>query len=178
MKRSLLAGIAGVAVCCALPAKAPADLTEANSRKAAVDFTLTDSKGASIKLSDYRGRVVLLDFWGTFCKICKTEIPWFIEFQNTYKDSGLSVIGVSLDKDWKSVKPYLEERKVNYTVVIGNWDLANRFGIVNALPGTLLIDRDGKIADLHVGMVNKEAFENEIRILLKNNAKRDADAGR
>jgi peroxiredoxin len=172
MKRSLFAGIAGLAVCFVLPARAPADLTEANSRKTAVDFTLNDSKGASVKLSDYKGRVVLLDFWGTFCGLCKVEIPWFTEFQNKYKGSGLSVVGVSLDKSWESVRPYLEEKKVNYTVVIGNWELAKRFGIVNALPGTLLIDRDGKVADLHVVMVNKEAFEGEIRVLLKYSAKK------
>ena len=170
MKRSLLLGIAGFATCFVLPAKAPADLAETNSRKTAVAFTLTDSKGATVKLSDYKGRVVLLDFWGTFCGVCKTEIPWFIEFQNKYKDSGLSVIGVSLDKDWNAVKPYVQEKKINYTVVIGNWDLANRFGIVNALPGTLLIDRDGRVAELHVGMVNKERFENEVRLLLKDSA--------
>jgi peroxiredoxin len=168
VKRSVLSGIAAAATCFVLTASATADLTDANARKSAVDFTLTDSKGASVKLSDYKGRVVLLDFWGTFCGVCKTEIPWFMEFQNKYKDRGLSVIGISLDKDWKSVNRYLEERKVNYTVVIGNWDLANRFGVVNALPGTLLIDRDGKIADLHLGRIDKEAFEREIRVLLND----------
>lgn len=168
MRRSLLAGIALVAVCFMLPARPPADLTAANSRKAAPDLALSDSKGTSIKLSDYKGRVVLLNFWGTFCGVCKVEIPWFVEFQNKYKESGLSVIGVSLDDNWKSVKTYLEDKKVNYTVVLGDDDLARRFGIVNVLPGTLLIDRDGKIADLHLGMVNKEAFESEIRVLLKD----------
>jgi peroxiredoxin len=172
MTRSLFAGIALIVVCLVLPVRAPADLTSANSRKAALEFTLTDSKGASVKLSDYKGRVVLLDFWGTFCGVCKVEIPWFIEFENKYKQSGLSVIGVSLDKDWKAVNPYVEEKKINYTVVLGNWDLANRFGIVNALPGTLLIDRDGKVADLRIGMVNKEAFESEIRVLLKDGTKK------
>jgi peroxiredoxin len=171
MKRSLFAGIALVAVYLVLPIRAPADLTSANSRKAALDFTLTDSKGTTVKLSDYKGRVVLLDFWGTFCGVCKTEIPWFMEFENKYKQRGFSVIGVSLDKDWKAVNPYVQAKKINYTVVIGNWDLANRFGIVNALPGTLLIDRDGKVADLHIGMVNKEAFESEIRVLLKDGTK-------
>jgi cytochrome c biogenesis protein CcmG/thiol:disulfide interchange protein DsbE len=93
-----------------------------------------------------------------------------MEFQNKYKQSGLSVIGVSMDDDgWKSVKPFLAEKGVNYTVVIGNWDLAKRFGIT-ALPVTLLIDRDGKIADLHAGMVDKDTFEKEIQILLKDSA--------
>ncbi len=174
MLSSMFAGIALVASCFALPASAPADLTAANSRKVASDFTLSDSKGASVKLTDYKGRVVLLDFWATWCEGCKLEIPWYMEFQNKYKESGLSVVGVSMDEDgWKSVKPFLEEKKVNYPVVIGNWDLANLFGIT-ALPVTLLIDRNGKIADLHVGMVDKDAFESEIQILLKDSAAKKA----
>ena len=170
MLRYRLARITFVALCLALPAKAPTDLTAANSRKTASDFTLSDSKGASVKLSAYKGRVVLLDFWATWCEGCKVEIPWYMEFQKKYNESGLSVVGVSMDEDgWKSVKPFLEEKKVNYPVVIGDWDLAKSFGIT-ALPVTLLIDRDGKLADLHAGMVDREAFESEIQILLKEGA--------
>src|SRR5438132_3140728 len=125
-----------------LPTQVPAD----NSRKAAPNFTLSDSKGASVRLSDYQGRVILLDFWATWCHGCKTEIPWYMEFQNKYKDKGLSVIGVSMDENgWKSVKPFVEEQKMNYAVVIGNEGLAKLYA-VDALPVTLLIDRNGKIA--------------------------------
>ena len=170
MIRFMFARIAFIGLCFALPARAPADLKAANSRKTAVDFTLNDSKGASIRLSDYKGKIVLLDFWATWCEGCKVETPWYIEFQNEYKERGLSVIGVSMDEDgWKSVRPSLAEKKVNYPVVIGSWDLANLFGIT-ALPVTLLIDREGRVADLHVGMVEKAAFEREIQILLKENA--------
>jgi peroxiredoxin len=155
--------------------RAPADLTAASSRKAAPDFTLSNSKGAAVRLSNYRGRVVLLDFWATWCEGCKVEIPWYMEFQNKYKESGLSVVGVSVDEDgWKSVKPFLEEKKLNYPVVIGNWELAKLFGVDNALPVTWLIDRAGKIADLHAGMVHKGAFEGEIQILLKESAPKRA----
>ena len=140
-------------------------------RKTAPNFTLSDSKGTSVRLSDYKGRVVLLDFWATWCHGCKIEIPWYMEFQNKYKDKGLSVIGVSMDEDgWKSVKPFLEEKKMNYTVVVGNADLAKLYG-VDQLPVTLLIDRDGKIADSHAGMVDKNAFEKEIALLLEDSAK-------
>jgi peroxiredoxin len=149
-------------------------LTAANSRKTASDFTLSDSKGASVKLSDYKGRVVLLDFWATWCGGCKVEIPWYMEFQSKYKGSGLSVIGVSMDEDgWKSVKPFLEKQPMNYSVVIGNPDLATLYG-VDAMPMTLLIDRDGKVAASHVGMVDKNAFESEIQILLKDSASKSA----
>jgi len=90
-----------------------------------------------------------------------------VEFQNKYRDDGLSSIGVSMDDDgWKSVKPFLEENKLNYPVVIGNHDVANRYGGLPSLPMTLLIDRSGKIAESHAGMVDKDAFENEIKALL------------
>jgi len=148
----------------------PAGITAANSRKAAPDFTLSDSKGAPIRLSAYKGNVVLLDFWATWCGGCKTEIPWYLEFENRYKSSGLAVIGVSMDGSWKTVEPFLKQEKVNYPVVIGSDDLAKLYG-VSQMPMTLLIDRDGKIADSHVGVVNKDAFESEIRTLLHESAK-------
>jgi peroxiredoxin len=141
-------------------------LTAAKSRRPAPDFTLTDSKGASLKLSGYKGKVVLLDFWATWCGGCKVEIPWYMEFQSKYKDSGLSAIGVSMDDDgWKSVKPFLRKKPINYPVVVGNPALAKLYG-VDAMPVTLLIDRDGMIAATHVGMIDKDAFESEIRVLL------------
>ena len=174
MRRSIVTTVALV-VAFALPAVAPADLTPATSRKAAPDFTLTDAKGAPVKLSAYKGRVVLLDFWATWCTGCKVEIPWYVEFQSKYKNSGLSALGVSMDDDgWKSVKPFLQQHKINYPIVIGNWDLGDRFGF-SSMPATLLIDRDGRIADVHVGMVDKAAFENEIQTLLKDSAKSAAN---
>jgi peroxiredoxin len=167
--------VALIAVYLASPATTPAAITAADSRKAAPDFTLTDSKGAPVKLSGYKGRVVLLDFWATWCGGCKVEIPWYMEFQDKYKDRGLTVIGVSMDEDgWKSVQPFLEEHKLNYPVVIGSQDVAKLYGGVSSMPMTLLIDRDGKIADSHVGMVDKAAFEGEIRTLLQDGAKNPA----
>ena len=146
-------------------------LQPATERKPAPEFTLKDSSGETVKLNDYRGKVVLLDFWATWCHGCKTEIPWYMEFQNKYKDKGLAVIGVSMDEDgWKSVKPFVEEQKMNYAVVIGNEALAKLYA-VDALPLTLLIDRNGKIAVSHAGMVDKDGFENEIRVLLQDGVK-------
>lgn len=140
--------------------------------QSAPDFSLSDSAGSPVKLSAYKGKVVLLDFWATWCTGCKVEIPWYVEFQNKYRNDGLAAIGVSMDDDgWKSVKPFLEEHKLNYPVVIANEDLTARYGGLPALPMTLLIDRDGKIAESHAGMVDKDAFENKIkRLLLQNPA--------
>ena len=164
--------IALMVVYLVLPAKVPAAITAADSRKIAPDFTLTDAEGTAVKLSDQKGRIVLLDFWATWCHGCKIEIPWYVEFQNKYKDSGLVVIGVSMDDDgWKSVKPFLAENKLNYRVVIGDAALGKLYN-VDSMPVTLLIDRDGKIADSHSGMVDKDAFENEIRSLLQDGLKK------
>jgi peroxiredoxin len=136
----------------------------------APDFSLPDSSGAPIRLSAYKGKVVLLDFWATWCHGCQTEIPWYVDFQNKYRGAGLSAIGVSMDADgWKSVKPFLAEHKLNYPVVIGNDDLGAQFGLLN-MPLTLLIDRDGNIAESHAGVVDKDSFEAKIRGLLQQRA--------
>ncbi len=90
MMRHSIVKIVFVVLCFALPVRPQTNLVEVNSRKAAPDFTLADSKEATIKLSNYRGRVVLLDFWATWCEGCKVEIPWYMEFQKKYKESELS----------------------------------------------------------------------------------------
>jgi peroxiredoxin len=161
-----------VLLCLVWPAAVSAAIRAANLRKAAPGFTLDDVKGAAVKLSDYKGRVVLLDFWATWCGGCKVEIPWYMEFANKYEGSGFAVIGVSMDEDgWKSVKPFLAKTNLNYPVVIGNEGLAKQYGL-EAMPMTLLIDRDGKIAASHVGLVDKEIFESEIRVLLRPSPKK------
>jgi len=153
----------------------PADLTPADSRKALPGIALTDDKGGPVDLSAYKGRVVLLDFWATWCTGCKEEIPWFMEFQSKYNKAGLAVVGASLDDDgWKSVKPFLQEHKINYRIVLGTFESAKQFGVDKGMPVSVLIDRDGKIADLHPGMVDKDAFEHEIQTLLKETPKNTA----
>jgi peroxiredoxin len=161
--------VALVAICSLLASQTTPQTGQATPQlgQPAPDFTLPDSTGSLIKLSAYKGKVVLLDFWATWCTGCKVEIPWYMEFQNKYGKDGLTAIGVSMDDDgWKSVKPFLEEHKLNYPVVIANQDLANRYGGLPSLPVTLLIDRNGKIAESHAGMVDKDVFENKIKALL------------
>lgn len=141
--------------------------TKASDRKPAPDFELKDVNGRTVRLSAYRGQVVLLNFWATWCGPCKIEIPWFVEFQRTFKDRGFTVIGVSVDEDgWDAVRPFLAARQVNYPVVIATPEVEMKYGGVEALPMSFLIDREGRIASTHVGLVTKKTYEDEIRRLL------------
>ncbi len=146
-----------------------AAVTAEKDRKAAPDFELKDATGKTVKLSDFKGKVVLLNFWATWCGPCKIEIPWFIDFQQQYKDRDFVILGVSMDDDgWKSVKPYIEQKKINYRVMIGTEELSTLYGGVDALPTTFLIDRAGRVASRHDGLVSKSDYESEIQNLLEN----------
>ena len=135
--------------------------------KPAPEFVLQDASGKTLKLSDFKGKVVLLDFWATWCMPCKIEIPWFMEFQRKYKDRGFSVIGVSMDESgWEVVKPFIEEMKINYPVVIGTPETAEAYDGVEVLPTTFLIDKQGRIVTSHMGLVSKDEFEKTIQDLL------------
>lgn len=147
-------------------------------RKQAPEFALKDAQGRVAKLSDYKGKVLLVNFWATWCGPCKIEIPWFADFEQRFKDKGFAVIGISMDDDgWESVKPYIEEKKMNYRVVIGTEETADIYGGVSSLPTTYLIDRQGKIASVHVGLVSKSVYQNEIEHLLANNPGSTTDSG-
>ena len=133
------------------------------NRKPATDFVLSDAAGNPVKLSDLRGKVVLLNFWATWCAPCRLEIPWFVEFQETYRDQDFAILGVSLDEaGWNAVGPYIHTRNVNYTVVTGNDEVARLYG-ADSLPTTLIIDRSGRVAARHVGICGKNEYESEIR---------------
>ena len=136
--------------------------------KPAPEFALKDANGQTVHLADYKGKVVLLDFWATWCGPCKIEIPWFMEFEQQFKDRGFAVVGVSMDEDgWNAVKPYLIKMKVNYRVLLGNDQVGTSYGGVDSLPTTFLIDRQGKIASVHIGVSSgKEEFRDAIVHLL------------
>ena len=151
----------------AAPAACPKDAKAAN-----LNFTLKDLSGKSVRLSDYKGKVILLDFWATWCIPCKAEIPWFIEFQNKYGAQGLQVVGVSVDDTLQKLKPYVDQLKMNYTVLqgLGHDDVQDAYGPMYAIPVTILISRDQKICAKHTGLASKPAFENEIKSLLSPSA--------
>jgi len=137
-------------------------------RHDAPEFTLKDADGKVVRLSDYKGKVVLLDFWATWCGPCKIEIPWFMELQRANKDKGFEVLGVAMDDEgWETVKPFLADLGVNYRVAMGNDQVAQSYGGVDALPTTFLIDRSGKIAAVHVGLASKKDFIDGVEQLLQ-----------
>jgi peroxiredoxin len=143
-----------------------------SGRGLAPDFNLIDASGKVVKLADLKGKVVLVNFWATWCEGCQVEIPWFIEFQKEYTSRGFVVVGISLDDDgWKSVKPWIEEKKVNYPIVIGTEGLAKGYGLGDGMPLTALVDREGRIADVHTGIVEKAATQQKIRDLLQESIK-------
>lgn len=144
-----------------------AKLKDEGTRNEAADFELEDASGQKLKLSDLRGKVVLLNFWATWCGPCKIEIPWFVEMEREFKDQGFAVVGVSMDEDgWDAVKPFMADMKVNYRMVLGTEEMAQLYGSVQSLPTSFVIDRNGKVASVHVGIVSRNVFEEEIRALL------------
>jgi peroxiredoxin len=143
-------------------------------RPLAADFKLEEAKGAQLQLSSYKGKVVLLNFWATWCSPCQREIPWFVEFAAKYKAQGLEVIGVSMDDEgFKIVKPYLAKKKVTYSIVIGDDALSHKYGppsgnpSIDVFPTTFLIDRNGRIASVHSGLVERADYEADLAALLK-----------
>src|SRR6185312_2314317 len=144
-----------------------APLQPAKERKAAPEFALQDSSGQTMELAEYRGKIVLLDFWATWCTGCKKEIPWFSEFQKAYGPQGFAVVGVSMDEGgWKVLKPFLAENHIPYRMLLGNDSTAQHFGI-QSLPDTFLIDREGRVAAVYKqGLVNKDNVEANIQALL------------
>jgi thiol-disulfide isomerase/thioredoxin len=164
---SIRAGVACVVVSSFSTATTlPADDSE-TAVAPAPQWELTNVEGKLVKLSDFHGKVVILDFWATWCGPCRVEIPHFVELQKQYGDKGLTVIGVSLDEQGPEVvKKFIKRLGVNYPIVIGNQKAVEAYGGIDALPTTFVIDRQGRIVSEHIGYDDKTAFEKEIQSLL------------
>ena len=133
----------------------------------APDFSLPQLNGHPLELSDYRGKVVLLDFWATWCDPCRDEIPRFEALQSKHGQEGLQIIGVSMDDTPDPVREFYEQFKMNYPVVLGNAQIGELYGGVLGLPIAFVIARDGHIHSKHVGTTNISVFEREIMTLLR-----------
>jgi peroxiredoxin len=131
------------------------------------EWSLKDVEGKTVRAADFKGKVVILDFWATWCGPCRAEIPGFIALQKQYKKRGLVVVGLSVDEDGADVvKPFVQKLGMNYPVVLAEKKTQEAFGGIEAVPTTFLIDREGRIVKEHMGFADKDEFENEIKPLL------------
>ena len=134
----------------------------------APDFTLPLLDGGQLRLSSYRGKVVLLDFCATWCVPCREETPHFVELQNRYGVRGLQIIGVSMDDSPDPVHSFYQQFHMNYPVVMGTAEVGSAYGGVLGLPIAFVLDRDGRIYSKHMGATDAAVFEKDITFLLKS----------
>ena len=145
------------------------------NRKAAPNFHLADDHGKTVQISDFRGKVVLLNFWATACGGCVLEIPSFVELQQKYGNTRFTAVGISADipydglknaeEAWQKVRPFMAKHKINYPIIMGNDAVLSAYGF-DVYPATYLIDRSGHIAATYVGVVSKDNVEANLKELL------------
>jgi thiol-disulfide isomerase/thioredoxin len=136
--------------------------------QANLSFTVKDMHGQSVRLADYKGKVLLVNFWATWCGPCKTELPGLIALFDEYKDKGLVVLGISADDDAETLRSFASEWKINYPVLVGRdeQELLDAYGPIFGYPISVIVGRDGAVCGRHVGPATKEQFEREIKALL------------
>jgi len=141
---------------------------DAKAKPANLDFTLKDMNGRDVRLADYKGKVVLLNFWATWCGPCKYEIPMFVEIQDKYRDKGVAFLGLSVDDEPEKLRPFAAQYNINYPLLVGlgRDDVQEAFGPMWGIPVTFMISRDGLICRRQMGIATKEQLEREIRELL------------
>ena len=138
-----------------------------NTNNLAPDFTLKLTDGKDIKLSDHKGKIIIIDFWATWCPPCRRGIPDLVEIQKKYQKDVL-IIGISLDNETKpDVVPFIKQYGINYPVVYGTMEVVKAYGNIQAIPTSFVVDQSGQIVDKHVGLVDKSTYINKINALLK-----------
>jgi peroxiredoxin len=147
---------------------APTAACMADPKPANFDFTVKDVDGNEVSLSSYKGKVVLLNFWATWCGPCKAEIPGFVRLQEKYRDRGLVVVGYSVDDTAAKAKAYAAEYKMNYPILLGEGreDVQDAYGPIWGIPASFIISKDGKVCRKHMGIAPEAVFEKEVVALL------------
>lgn len=137
----------------------------------APDFSLFTLDGQKVKLSDYRGKAVLLNFWATWCPPCKVEMPWFVDLQKQYGKDGLVILGVAMDdSEPAAIGKFAQELGVNYTVLLGTDKVSDDYGDVQYLPTTFFIGRNGAIVDKLTGLLDRKDIEDDVQKALATDA--------
>ncbi|MFZ1729660.1 MAG: TlpA disulfide reductase family protein [Bacteroidota bacterium] len=130
-------------------------------------FSLKDRDGKTVTLESLKGKVIVLNFWATWCPPCRAEIPAFKSAYDKYKAKGVEIVGISLDqKGWSVIKPFLDNQKIQYPVLLGDAEIARDYGNIRSIPTTFIIDRKGKVVDSHVGAMTEEALVKAFEKLL------------
>lgn len=139
----------------------------ANAKTANMDFTMKDLDGKDVPLSSFKGKVVLLNFWATWCGPCKAEIPGFVELQEKYRDK-LTIVGFSVDDEADKARTFATEYKMNYPILLGlgREDVQDAYGPIWGIPASFIISKDGKVCRKHLGIAPKNVFEKEIVALM------------
>ncbi len=149
------------------PAAAAASTTTASDgTPARLDLTVKDMNGAAVRLADYKGKVIVLNFWATWCGPCQAEIPELVQTYNEYKDRGVVVLGISIDDSAETLRAYAPTKKMNYPVLLMQDDVDQAYGPIFGVPITFFIGRDGTISRKHFGPVTKAQADQEIKALL------------
>lgn len=132
--------------------------------KMAPDFELQTLDGKNVKLSDFRGKAVLLNFWATYCGPCKIEMPWFVELQQQYGPQGFQIVGVAMDDaSSEDIAKFAKDLGVNYPILLGKEAVGESYGGINVLPTTYFIDRDGKFVAREFGLQSRSVFVDHIK---------------
>ena len=155
-------------------APAGLNISDNSEHPPAPDFTLANLKGGELSLADFKGKVVLLNFWATWCGPCREEVPDFVKLIERYGDQGFVIMGISMDDGPEPVHDFYEEFKMNYPVVMGNAQVAQLYGGIFGIPISFLIGRDGRIYSRHMGVVSRSVIEDEIKELLAHDGQEES----